>query len=202
MKKNRQGYYGLDHPIIIKLVYLIGFFAVLSLASCESDDDISRDFYIDNLTMDIYPKVDGSTSTEPLQVLIACKLLEVKYSWVYLSFWYSYPYHLMHSCDIKPEIGRFITENIHHFGTHSSYLNLIHKNADLILVARTASDEEIHFADSLGINLIETPIALDAFVFLANINNPVNSLTTKEIQNIYTGSITHWNEVRNCNDIT
>lgn len=31
--------------------------------------------------------------------------------------------------------------------------------------------------------------------FVANINNPVNSLTTKEIQDIYTGHITHWNEV-------
>jgi phosphate transport system substrate-binding protein len=195
---NSKGYYGYVHPITMKLVCLIGFFAVLSLTSCDSDDDISRDFYIDNLTMDNYPKVDGSTSAEPLQVLIACKLLDVEYSWVHLS-WFKYPYRLMPSSDIKPEIGRFITENIYHFGTHSSYLNLIQKNADLILVARTASDEEIHFADSLGINLVEIPIALDAFVFLANINNPVNSLTTKEIQDIYIGSITRWNEVGGTN---
>jgi phosphate transport system substrate-binding protein len=182
-----------------RLVYLVGFFAVLSFTSCDdTDDDISFDFYIDNLTMDNYPKVDGSTSAEPLQVLIACKLLDVEYSWVH-QLWFKYPYRLMPSSDIKPEIGRFITENIYHRGTHSSYLNLIQKNADLILVARTASDEEIHFADSLDINLVEIPIALDAFVFLANINNPVNSLTTKEIQDIYTGSITHWNEVGGTN---
>jgi phosphate transport system substrate-binding protein len=177
------------------LVLIIGIIAVLSFMSCESDDDISGNFYIDNLTIDNYPKVDGSTSAEPLQVLIACKLLEVDYSWEYLSFWFKYPYGLMPSIDIKPEIGRFITENIHHSGTHSSYLNLIQKNADLIIVARTASEEELYLADSLGINLVETPIALDAFVFLVNINNPVNSLTTKEIQDIYTGDITHWNEV-------
>ena len=198
-KKSRNGYYGYVHPITMKLVYIMGFFALLSLTSCDSDDDISPDFYIDNLTMDNYPKVDGSTSAEPLQVLIACRLLEVDYSWVYLSFWYNYPYHLMPSCDIKPDIGRFITEHIHHFGTHSSYKNLIHKNADLIITARTASDEELHLADSLGINLVEIPIALDAFVFLANINNPVNSLSTKEIQDIYTGNITHWNEVGGTN---
>ncbi len=197
-QKNRKGYYGYVHPITMKLVYLIGFFAVLSLTSCDDSMD-DTNFFIDNLTMDNYPKVDGSTSAEPLQVLIACRLLEVDYSWVYLSFWYNYPYHLMPSCDIKPDIGRFITENIHHRGTHSSYLNLIYKNADLIITARTASDEELHLADSLGINLIEVPIALDAFVFLANINNPVNSLTTKEIQDIYTGNITRWNEVGGTN---
>jgi len=179
-------------------VFLIGFLAVLSLTSCDDSMD-EKNFYIDNLTMDNYPKVDGSTSTEPLQVLIACRLLDVEYSWVYLSFWFNYPYHLMPSCDIKPDIGRFITERIHHSGTHSSFINLIHKNADLIITARTASDDELFFADSLGIKLIEIPIALDAFVFLANINNPVNSLTTKEIQDIYTGNITHWNEVGGTN---
>ena len=57
-----------------RLIYLVGFLAILSLMSCDdSDDDISRDFYINNLTMDNYPKIDGSTSAEPLQVLIACK---------------------------------------------------------------------------------------------------------------------------------
>ncbi len=108
------------------LVYLIGFLAVLSFTSCDNslDDDITRNFYIDNLTMDNYPKVDGSTSTEPLQVLIACRLFDVEYSWVYLSFAWKYPYNLMPSVDIKPEIGRFITDNIHHRGTHSSFLNL------------------------------------------------------------------------------
>jgi len=181
--------------IAVLVVYLAGFFALLSITTCDSKDDISGDFYIDNLTIDNYPKVDGSTSAEPLQVLIACKLLGVEYSWVYLPYWFKFPYNLLPSSDVKPEVGRFITENIHHFGTHSSYLHLIQKHADLIIVARTASEDELDFADSLGINLVETPIALDAFVFLDNINNPVNSLTTNEIQEIYTGNITHWNEV-------
>lgn len=180
-----------------KLVYLLCF--LISLSSCEKSNDISGNFYIDNLTIENYPKVDGSTSAEPLQSLIACKLLGVDYSWVYMSFWFKYPYRLMPACDIKPDIGRFITEKINHSGTHGSFVNLIHKNADLIITARTASEDELHLADSLGISLIETPIALDAFVFLANIHNPVNTLTTKEIQDIYTGSLTHWNEVGGTN---
>lgn len=176
-------------------VLSIGIIAVFSLISCEPEEDITSDFRIDNLTIENYPKVDGSTSTEPLQVLIACKLLEVDYSWVYMSFWYKYPFKLLPSCDEKPEIGKFITEKICHYGTHSSYVNLIHKNADLIITARTASEDELDLADSLGVSLLEIPIALDAFVFLANINNPVDALTTKEIQDIYTGNITHWNEL-------
>jgi len=183
------------------LFILSGFIAVLSFTACNDspDGDASDDFFISNLSMDNYPKVDGSTSTEPLEVLIACKLLDVEYAWVYLSFWYNYPYHLMPACDVKPETGRFITERIHHSGTHSSFVNLINKNVDLILVARSASDDEYHMADSLGISLIEIPVALDAFIFLVNHHNPVNSLTTKEIQDIYTGNITLWNEVGGSN---
>ena len=173
---------------------------ILVIMSCSGCDDaeVERDFSIADLTIDNYPKVDGSTSAEPLQVLIACKLLGVEYSWVYLPYWFnwfSYPYHIMPSCDEKPETGRFITERILHSGTHGSYVNLIYNNVDLIIVARTASEDELHIADSLGISLMEAPIALDAFVFLVNVNNPVHSLTTREIQDIYTGSITRWNEV-------
>ena len=54
-------------------------------------------------------------------------------------------------------------------------------------------DEKAH-ADSKGITLIEMPIALDAFIFIVNPENPVTSLTIKQIQDIYTGKITNWNE--------
>jgi phosphate transport system substrate-binding protein len=183
------------------LIQLFGLIILLSIISCndQSDDDISHEFYIENLTMENYPKVNGSTSTEPLQVLIACKLFDIEYAWVYTSFWFKYTYRLMPSCDIKPDIGRFITEAIYHHGTHASFEQLIQKNADLILTARTASDDEICLSDSLGVTLIETPIALDAFVFLNNVHNPVDALTTNEIQDIYTGNITHWNEVGGTN---
>ena len=30
-----------------------------------------------------YPRVDGSTSTQPLSVIVACRLLEVPYEWIY-----------------------------------------------------------------------------------------------------------------------
>ena len=41
---------------------------------------------------------------------------------------------------------------------------------------------------------IET-IAMDGLVFLVNENNPVDSLTTDQIRDIYTGKITNWSQV-------
>lgn len=180
------------------LVYLFSILTVLSLSSCEDSSDTSySSITLDSLTIDNYPKVDGSTSTHPLQVLIACKILGVEYSWV--PSWFDETYRIWPSFDEKPDIAQFILDSIVHNGTHSSYVNLIKGKADIIIVAREASDDEINLADSAGVKLTTTPIALDAFVFIVNIKNPVNSLTVKEIQDIYTGNITFWNEVGGTN---
>jgi len=130
-------------------------------------------------------------------VLIACKILGVEYSWI--PNWFDETYRIWPSPDEKPDIAQFIRDSIIHNGTHESYTNLINRKADIIIVARTASDDEINLADSAGVKLKTTPIALDAFVFIVNVENPVNSLTVKEIQNIYTGNITYWNEVGGTN---
>lgn len=172
----------------------------MSIVSCKKNaDNTSPEFQIENLQIENYPRVNGSTSTEPLQTLIACKLFNIKYSWVYAALSFKYTYRLMPSCETKPDVCKYITERIYHHGTHAAFENLIYKNADIILVARTASNDELDLADSLGVELIETPIALDAFVFINNIHNPVNSLTTKEIQDIYTGKIDLWSEIGGTN---
>ncbi len=170
----------------------------MSLSNCENSSNSSpSEINFDSLTIDNYPKVDGSTSAHPLQVLIACKLLGVEYSW--MPSWFDETHRIWPAPDEKPEIAEFIRNSIIHNGTHSSYMNLINGKAEIITVARTASDDEINLADSMGVKLTTIPIALDAFVFIVNINNPINSLTIKEIQDIYTGNITNWNEVGGTN---
>jgi phosphate transport system substrate-binding protein len=176
-------------------LFFISLVIVLLLAGCSDIEDHGTPFSLDNLTTENYPKVDGSTSTEPLHALIACKLFGLGYSWVYIPFYFEYPYHLVPSANEKPEIAQFITNASDHTGTHTSYENLMNGNADLILVARKASGDELHMADSLGIQLIETPIALDALVFLVNEKNPVDNVSTQQIKDIYTGKITHWKDL-------
>jgi len=79
--------------------------------------------------------------------------------------------------------------------THGAFMNLIDGKADIILTHRTISPDEKAHADVLGVTLIETSIALDAFVFVVNKNNPVQSLTIDQIQKIYTKKITNWAQV-------
>jgi phosphate transport system substrate-binding protein len=61
-------------------------------------------------------------------------------------------------------------------GTHSAYVNLIEGNADFILVARLPSEDELQAAQESGVVLDVQAVALDAFVFLVNAENPVDDL--------------------------
>ena len=173
----------------VVLILIIGF------TGCEKSYDDPPVFKIEGLTTENYPRVDGSTSTEPLQMLIACKLFGIGYDWRYFPFSVNYSHRLVPLCESNPDLCKFLSERIRHSGTHSAFENLINNHTDLILVARMASTDERDLAKRMGVELIETPIALDALVFLNHVDNPVRSLTTQEIQNIYMGNISFWSDV-------
>jgi phosphate transport system substrate-binding protein len=74
-------------------------------------------------------------------------------------------------------------------------MQLISRGADIILVAREPSEDELSAAEEAGVALDVHPIALDAFVFLVHADNPVDSLTLETVRDIYTGDITTWTEL-------
>lgn len=172
-------------------LFLLGGISVFFFISCEKEA-VDSAFYIEGITTENYPNVDGSTSTAPLQTLIACKLLNCRYEW-------KQRLHAYFTWEIQPNYEdvpqRFFEEKIKTSKTHRSFMNLIDRNADFILTHRTASDDEKNHASNRGVQLIETPVAHDAFVFIVHPNNPVKSLTHQQIRDIYMGRITNWKEV-------
>ncbi|MDR2041086.1 MAG: substrate-binding domain-containing protein [Tannerella sp.] len=144
------------------------------------------------LTPDNYPRTDASTSTDPLNRIIACRLLGLSYEWQ--------PYVMGNGIwEVIPDYSQapegFFGERVMASQTHNSILNLIDGRVDLILSARKMSDDERAYAQSQGVDLVETPIALDALDFLVNSQNPVRSLTAGQVRDIYLGNITNWNRV-------
>jgi phosphate transport system substrate-binding protein len=171
------------------LLLIIGFLSV-TFTSCEKGEDPARGFKIEGLTVDNFPRLDGSTSNEPLNRIIACKLLGYNYRWHKSSVVDTY------SVETDNQGTNSIIYNLVKTSqTHNAIINLIDENADIILSARKMSPDEKTYADASGITLIETPIALDAFIFIVNPDNPVNSLTRDQIVDIYTKETTKWNEV-------
>lgn len=173
-----------------KLLMLATFalFTML-LGSCKKETKLQ--FSIAGISTQNYPVVDGSTSTSPLQNLIACKLLGIPYVWQpgIFSDWQLQPVF-----DKIPS-GFDYHKRILTSTTNGSFLNLINKKADFIIAARTMSADEKDSAAKAGITLVETPIALDAFIFIVHPSNPIKNLTTQQIQDIYTGKITNWKEL-------
>ena len=81
-----------------------------------------------------------------------------------------------------------------HSKTHNAYVNLINGDTDLILVTAPSEDEK-KLAKEKGVEFEIVPIVKDAFVFFVNTDNPVESLTLEQIQNIYSGDIKNWKDV-------
>ncbi len=85
---------------------------------------------------------------------------------------------------------------VDHNTTGPAYENLIFGRAGKnIIFVTEPSAEELGMAAQNNVELDVTQIALDGFVFITHKDNPVDSLTVEQIQDIYTGNITNWQEV-------
>ena len=187
MLDNRPEYRNHLNAVIILILS-----TMMVYTSCKKDEP--ENFTgIEDISFENYPKVDCSTSAYPLTVMVACKLLGLRYGWSppIVDEWFFGPDYK----DVPEQYTDFFWKHVKSSQTHGAFMNLIDGEVDIILTHRTISpDEKIH-AETVGVTLIETPIALDAFVFVVNKNNPVKSLTVNQIQKIYTGEITNWSQV-------
>ena len=166
-----------------------------------------------------YPRTDGSTSAHPLGVLVACRLTGTRCQWAAVGGFgglggatcrllpvvrayepkegerslHGLPY--LHRLREDKVLHKGLTERSWHAGTHGSWVNLIGGTSDLIFVCRKPSADETKLAAEKKVAFDARPIALDAFVFLRNVKNPVEHLSVQQIRDIYAGRIAHWKEL-------
>lgn len=86
--------------------------------------------------------------------------------------------------DYSPDIVRCSNTKV-------AYEDIISGEADLIFCA-APSASQLAAAEEAGVELVLTPIAKEAFVFIVGKSNPIDSLTTQQILNIYTGKTAMW----------
>lgn len=144
-----------------------------------------EDYY--EIEFGTYPSLDGSTVVVPMAVEFARQ-------------------HLKLSDEDANDFASFST-------THYAYENLILKKPNTLGMIRTSntflderhpvdliiatepSDEEVNLAKIENVELILEPVCYDAFVFITHKDNAVDNLTIEQIQKIYSGEITNWEEV-------
>ncbi|MBD5452889.1 MAG: hypothetical protein HDR30_00995, partial [Lachnospiraceae bacterium] len=75
-----------------------------------------------------------------------------------------------------------------------AYEKLLSGDIDIFFGARP-SEAQLQMAKEAGVELKLTPIGKEAFVFFVNENNPVDSLSSAQLRDIYSGKITNWRKV-------
>ncbi len=171
----------------------------LILAFSCSHEDTPEVSPLPGITINNFPIIDGSDSTDPLRDLLMCKILGFDYKWL------RRPFTQDPDADIKQiypdytcsyEEWSYLEINcLKHSNTHQSFINLIDDKVELVIAARSISRDEKAYAEEKNVTLIEKPIAKDALTFMINPSNPINNLSISQLQGIYTGEITNWKEV-------
>ena len=132
------------------------------------DAEIVRAAELKGILVEDLPRMDGSTSTIPLEGGIRASLF-----------------------DITQEEAE---KSVVHSTTYGSFDNLMNDKCDIIF-STPLSQTQMDTADEYGIELELVPIGYEGFVFVVNASNPVDTLTQQQIKDIYSGKITNWKEV-------
>ena len=119
-------------------------------------------------TRENLPRLDGSTSTAPLAEAVCSVLLG--------------------------ESREEVSDLVQFSKTTSAYYNLISGGADLLIVGEPNADV-LAEKERAAFQWEQAPFATDAFVFVVNEDNPVNSITVDQARRIYTGEITNWKQL-------
>lgn len=132
--------------------------------------------------------VDGSTATIPITAELfrqfynsSDEALQIQSALCHSTTHYAYEY-------LISKTSRFDEK------WSSTSDKTVHLPTGLIL-ATPPSEEEKAYAVQRGVTLDIAPVAKDGFVFITHKDNPVDSLTVEQVQDIYAGKIKNWKEV-------
>ena len=134
-----------------------------------------------------YPSIDGSTVCVPLAMELARQWLDLAEEDLngFVNFSTTpYAYDRLTARSPNPMVS------IPSIGVMMDDTHPI----DIVMGTGPNADERQAALDA-GVDLVMVPICYDAFVFLVNSQNPVDSLTADQIRAIYTGTTVLWKDV-------
>ncbi|MBQ8398371.1 MAG: substrate-binding domain-containing protein [Clostridia bacterium] len=78
--------------------------------------------------------------------------------------------------------------------TIGCYKGIVDGTIDVALLAGP-SEEQLAYAKEQGVELEFVPVGCEAFVFIVNADNPVDSLSTEQVKGIYSGKYRLWSQL-------
>lgn len=149
-----------------------------------------------------YPNVGGTYLTKPLITEFGRQhLRESDYCASTFARWPSGLYSGEETTALVEICADLIEKNPNSGGDTRDPFRYMEEFNPLDMVIVTEPPDEISvLAEDRGIDLIQEPVCSDGFVFFTHPDNPVDSLTVEQIQGIYSGEITNWQEVGGLNE--
>ncbi len=80
-------------------------------------------------------------------------------------------------------------------GSGTGIASLLNGTGDIANISRELKNSEIVNAQRLKINPVKHIVALDAIAIIVNPSNKINSLSIKQLRNIFSGSVKNWKEL-------
>ncbi len=101
---------------------------------------------------------------------------------------------------VRPEFRlRYVTPTGVAPGSSTGIRMLIEGKLDFAQSSRSLQDLELNSAQERGFKLQQTPIAIDGLAVAVNPNLNIPGLTIDQLQSIYTGKITNWQQLGGAN---
>lgn len=187
----------LKSATFLKIAFCLFLITVMGIIPMSCNEENTGSKSIPSMSLADFPALDCSTSTQPLSVILASKVLGLPYQWwqdqAVTQVWYvSIDWGKTSLTESQRDL---LKSKLNCSTTHGSYMNLLDGKVELIIASRDISRDEQKYADSKNVKLITRPIGKDGFIFIVNKNNPIASLSIKQIQDIYTGRIENWKDV-------
>ena len=100
----------------------------------------------------------------------------------------------------RPEIQlRYVQSPKEPPGTSPGIKMLLNGEIDFVQSSRSLRPEEYKLAKQNGLKLKQIPIAVDSIALAVNPNLNIQGITLNQLQGIYTGKITNWQEIGGAN---
>ncbi len=180
-------------------IYLICWLCFLLLVGSYGGIRIGRYNYIQSITIDTTPNLNTS---EYLPFAEDSKIVKLESSTLQLTEDLPiidgaaavFPVYSAFVHAVYPETTELHDGVFEYNNTGLGYQKLARKETDIFLGAKPSS-QQVTYAEECGTTFQYTPIGSEAFVFFVHRNNPVETLTSQQIRDIYAGKITNWKEV-------
>ena len=177
----------ITHPILVKR-------ATTRPVQAEANAIVNgKELPAPKLTLDDLKRVDTSISTAPLLRLLAMKLNGIPYQ----------RFAGFGAVDFSPDLPEgtnpdAMTNDVlsrEPAGSAVAIARLIKGQIDMAIVPRMPTTEELASAVKDGVQLRNDLVATEALIFTVNVDNPVNSLSRKQLVDIFLGNTTHWKDL-------